>query len=1244
MAIFHLHAQILGKANGNSAVAAAAYRHTAKMENIRTGQAYDYSPKRGNVHSEFAGPDTAPDWALALKSLPAPEASNAFWNEVELFETRSDAQFAREMTLALPTELTREQNIALVRDFVSENFTSKGIVADWAYHEAAGNPHAHVMSALRPLTEAGFGPKNMPLLDNDGVQVVTKSGSGKYRPFAGGPELIPALRSSWAEVQNAHLARNGFDIAVDHRSYKDQGIELDATMHRGPTADGMDRRGAASDRIVENDAIETIRRRQIMEDPATVLRLITAQKAVFDERDVAKVVHRYTSTPEDFQALYLRVGALDEQVMIATPVIDPFTDKVLERAKYTTRDVLETERKLISDTRSLSVSTGFAVTREMAGERLVAVEKANGFLFDPEQRIVIDTLTDDRAIAVMVGYAGAGKSTVMGAVRAIYEGEGRSVYGAALAGKATVGLQESAGIESRTLASWEASWKADLRRLQRGDVMVIDEAGMVSSAQMQRFVEAVNLAGAKLIVLGDARQLQPIEYGAAFRAMADKVGYSVLGGIRRQRHDYMRDASLAFGAGRYDEALQAYIQNGHVHLEDGTSAARTSMVTAWFSDWSAGADVLMLAHRNKDVFALNELARSTIKRAGGLENEFEFKATRGSRNIAVGERIVFLEKSRDLGVQNGTFATVMSIDKGVVSAETNEGHSVRFHQSEYANIDYGYAATIHKTQGATVDRAFVYGGPTLDAQLAYVALTRHRDDAQVFASATDFSGMDDFVAKLSRERLQSTTLAHEHTEDYQESVRDFAERRGVGTEETLGEWWRAKLDSMRSVLNSVVARFDRLRTIVHGRDIAATPEPAARFAERRAQDTSSSTQHRQSAFALPVLTVGVNQALSRLDTRREHVALFDTDRARKSWFTAVSFELKNGSAAGDLLSFNRAIGRIIPGPAILSIGPDPENARAALQMLSLPEDVREFFLDNWKIVYSGQLADADQTRLDAAQAVLSHAKSVGVIDDYERNRAQFLRPEQPFIAPVADWARSVDEEVADRLGASEPLVRARLDIGRLAERVWKEPAPIVSSLIDDLRLQPGLFEVRLREILDEPQAFGALLGGRSLLGRNDPARAAALQSARPLVSELGYLRDRVHLLRQSFRADEIEFRTQMRIPVEGLSPAARLLIERVGDSTSLKDLRTADDKLALAEVRQFVAVVRSRLGQSDGDGLRQDRVDRIRSVSDVKEFAVVLQTYAGARRALSAIDNGEHAASVERAIDRAQEQTRGLEI
>lgn len=1215
MAIFHLHAQIMGKASGQSAVAASAYRHCAKMENLRTAQAYDYTAKRGNVHSEISIPKDAPIWAKTLASLDHHKASEIFWNRVESFENRSDAQFAREMTLALPVELTREENIALVRDFVAENFTAKGIVSDWAYHDIKGNPHAHVMTALRPLSEDGFGPKNTVLLDDDGKPVITKSGKAKYRQFAGGPELIPSLRSSWAQHQNLHLAQNGHDVQVDHRSYKDQGIELEATMHRGPTADGMDKRGAPSDRIEVNETIEVKRRDQIMADPSLVLKIITAQKAVFDERDVAKVVHRYTDNHADFQALFLRVGVLEDQVQIAPPLFDPITDKMIERAKYTTREVLETERALIFDTRSLGKSGGFAADEKTVSHAMREVQKSNGFAFDPEQSNVVRELVGDAAIAVMVGYAGAGKSTVMGAVRHIYEGEGRRVVGGALAGKAAVGLRDSAGIESRTLASWEASWKAGLRNLSKGDVFVLDEAGMVSSSQMQRFVEHVKLSGAKLIVLGDARQLQPIEYGAAFRAMSDNVGYSVLSGVRRQRDDFMREASVAFGSGRYQEGLQAYIDRGHVHIEADLSAARSKIIQAWFGDWSAGADVLMLAHRNKDVYALNEEARAAIKANGGLLDEVSFKAVRGERKIAVGERIVFLEKSRDLGVENGTFATVLSLGKGVIEAEIGDGKRVRFSDYEYANIDYGYTATIHKTQGATVDKAYVLGSNTLDAQLAYVALTRHRDDVQVYVSAGDFRNHEALVSALSRERLQSTTLALEQTDDYRQSVREFAERRGIPTVETLAEWWSCKVETLRGYFEKVVARFEAFSTQF------GQAQPAAYSAKAVASVLSPAVESVVAAPAqlqFPEMTVGVQQSLNRLDTRRDHAELVNTDRARKSWFTAISFELTAGSSSKDLRAFNDQIREIVPRMEILRIGPDRDLASEDGVVLKLPSEIRERVLEQWPLIFSGQKAEFDQMQIEVAQAVLADAKERGIEQDYERSVAMFRKPDFNLVDPVVDWSQSIEDVVVMRIKADPSFISATGALTKVAKSIWKNPETVVARIAEVLGGGREALASRLRQVVETPGSLGELAGSRSLLGRNDAARDAALSLVRSVAAAADDLGTVYRNLYTSIRSDETAFRDAMKEAIPALSPAAAAFGKRIVSSSD-KDIgqlvRNADDHRALAELRELVHEFRNRFGSRHGDELDTDKLERAGSVLDKQSLQTAVAVYREAHAA-----------------------------
>ncbi|WP_425294898.1 AAA family ATPase [Neomesorhizobium albiziae] len=173
--------------------------------------------------------------------------------------------------------------------------------------------------------------------------------------------------------------------------------------------------------------------------------------------------------------------------------------------------------------------------------RAIRMDRASGFVvgtkirdtvfarhesLSPEQKTAIEHVTSGEKISAIVGRAGAGKATMMKAAREAWESAGYRVLGAALAGKAAEGLEKEAGIVSRTLASWELAWKNGRELLDARTVLVIDEAGMVASKQMAQFVEAVSRAGAKLVLVGDPDQLQPIEAGAAFRAIVERIGHA----------------------------------------------------------------------------------------------------------------------------------------------------------------------------------------------------------------------------------------------------------------------------------------------------------------------------------------------------------------------------------------------------------------------------------------------------------------------------------------------------------------------------------------------------------------------------------------------------------------------------------------------------------------------------------------------------------------------------------------------
>ncbi|AQS65456.1 MULTISPECIES: Ti-type conjugative transfer relaxase TraA [Rhizobium/Agrobacterium group] len=787
MAVPHFSVSVVARGSGRSAVLSAAYRHCAKMEYEREARTIDYTRKLGLLHEEFVIPADSPEWVrsmIADRSVAG--ASEAFWNKVEAFEKRSDAQLAKDVTIALPLELTSEQNIALMRDFVERHITAKGMVADWVYHDAPGNPHVHLMTTLRPLTEDGFGSKKVAVLGRDGKPIRNDAGKIVYDLWAGSTEDFNAFRDGWFACQNKHLALAGLDIRIDGRSFEKQGIDLEPTIHLGVGAKAIERKAEQSDgkqetappkleRIELQEARRSENARRIQRRPEIVLELITREKSVFDERDVAKVLYRYIDDARLFQSLMVRILQSPEALRLERERMNLATG-VRELAKYTTREMIRLEAEMANRAIWLSARASHGVR-----EAVLQATFARHSRLSDEQRTAIEHVAGGERIAAVIGRAGAGKTTMMKAAREAWEAAGYRVVGIALAGKAAEGLEKEAGIPSRTLSSWELRWNQGRNQLDNKTVIVLDEAGMVSSRQMALLVETVTKAGAKLVLVGDPEQLQPIEAGAAFRAIAARIGYAELETIYRQRQQWMRDASLDLARGNIRKAVDAYTAHGRMiglRLKD---EAVESLIAAWDRDYDPSKTSLILAHLRRDVRMLNDMARAKLVERGVVAEGFAFKTEDGHRKFAPGDQIVFLKNEGSLGVKNGMLAKVLKAAPGRVVAEVGEGEhrrQVTIEQRFYNNLDHGYATTIHKSQGATVDRVKVLASLSLDRHLTYVAMTRHREDLAVYYGSRSFAKSGGLIPILSRRNAKETTLDYEQASFYRQALR-FAEARGL---------------------------------------------------------------------------------------------------------------------------------------------------------------------------------------------------------------------------------------------------------------------------------------------------------------------------------------------------------------------------------------------------------------------------------------------------------------------------------
>jgi Ti-type conjugative transfer relaxase TraA len=722
MAIYHFSAKVISRANGSSALASAAYRSASRLYDQRLDRGHDFTNKSGVIHSEVMTPEGAPEEFRERESL---------WNEVEAAEKRKDAQLAREVEFAIPRELTKEQGIELARDFVQTEFVDRGMIADLNLHWDIGadgqyKPHAHVMLTMRSADENGFGAK---------VREWNRT------------EQLEHWREAWATHVNERLAELGIEARIDHRSLEAQGIELEPQHKIGPAAARMAGEGLDADRLEEHREIARENGARIIADPNIALDAITRNQATFTRRDLAMFVHRHSDGLEQFNAVMGAVEGSRELVRLGLDGRDEerFTSRemiVVEERMHRAAEIMaERERHLVREDHAKRAL-------ELAAERCLALSR--------EQRSAFAHVTEGRALGIVVGYAGSGKSALLGVAREAWEQSGYQVRGVALSGIAAENLESGSGIASRTIASMEHQWAKGRELLSEKDVLVIDEAGMVGSRQLERVLSEAERQGAKAVLVGDAEQLQAIEAGAAFRSLAERHPHVEIQEIRRQQEAWQREATRQLGTGRTAEALDAYREHDMVRQAQTRDEARQHLVDGWDRDHhtAPGKTSIILTHTNEEVAAINGLARVKLRDGQELGSDVGVRVERGDRFFAAGDRVMFLKNDRELEVKNGSLGVVEFVTARDMTVRLDTGRSVAFDLKDYAHLDHGYAATVHKAQGVTVDRVHVLATPGLDRHAAYVALSRHRENVQLHYGRDDFADHARLAHVLSRERAK----------------------------------------------------------------------------------------------------------------------------------------------------------------------------------------------------------------------------------------------------------------------------------------------------------------------------------------------------------------------------------------------------------------------------------------------------------------------------------------------------------
>jgi Ti-type conjugative transfer relaxase TraA len=759
VAIYSLHVKAVSRSTGRSVVAAAAYRAAENIVDDRLGVVWDFTAKRGVLHSEIITPVGAPEWARDRAEL---------WNAAERAEDkstrRSSATTGRDIILALPHELNDSQRLDAVRQFAAALVERYGVAVDFAIHAPdrhsdERNFHAHLLMTTRRIGPDGFGAKTRELDD-----------------YTTGPREIEAIRATWERIGNLALEKAGVDIRIDCRSFEGQGVDREATVHLGPIASGMERNGEATDlgdrnrtaqaRNAERERIDSNRatvsaeiidlaaeRETRAEDrelraairthnPGKILETLTARRSTFTRGDLNRVLAKVVDDPKER-------GALTQEILASPEVVGLKDSAAGPVARYTSRTVLADEERVIADAAALAGRRDYGIERGRGD----GIPRGHQHL-NEEQRSAVRHATGQAGLALIAGEAGTGKTATLAAVRDAYGAAGYRIIGMGWTNTVVDDLRRDGFRNAATIAS-------ELRRLETGasqwdhrTVLIVDEAAMISTRHLAFLTAQARRAGAKLVLAGDDRQLASVERGGLFGALKERHGAAELHEVVRVSDAEQKRAFNLMHRGEFLPALAIYARQGSIRWHGTQDQAREALVASWATANANAPDKsrFVFAVSNQDVDRLNAELRVVQRAQGRLGIDHRLETVYGQLEFATGDRVQFTATDKRRGLFNGAAGTVQAIEGARVMVQL-DGRTERILEvdtDEFKNLRHGYAGTIYKGQGRTLDQTFLYHSPNWRAASSYVGLTRHRDRAELFVATETARDLGQLARQMAR--------------------------------------------------------------------------------------------------------------------------------------------------------------------------------------------------------------------------------------------------------------------------------------------------------------------------------------------------------------------------------------------------------------------------------------------------------------------------------------------------------------
>lgn len=745
-----------GRRRPESAVGAAAYLGRRRMTSLATGKTYDcrcrQTVKKGSTRRTGGGDRSKPLYRAVMLPKGADgkfRVSGVLWSAAESAELvfdrqskswrfRRGAELARRLILALPKEITLKENVRLLRRFVKRHITGKGVAAEVAIHPPddprTGNIHAHILITSRRIYGDRFA--------DDRATDLAPGFAGKKKHTGGFLVETSRWPERWTEEQNRFFADFGIPLKVDP-------ISLVPRLHEGPARRNPESNKAALNReLADQDA-------RILRDPPQLLQRVSERTAVFDIGYLRRLLAKAGITGMEARRIIQETLLLPEIVAIDPPVQSGAPGKKgrgdrMAARRFTTRPILEQERRIRENIRKLCrmprrvPADVFVVAEEMIRERTL----------DEEQAAAVRRCLESDGVAQTQGRAGAGKTHAFTVVAQAMSRCHFDVVGLAPTNVAAGIMRREGYADAMTLHKFLGLVEKGKRKLTSRHVLTVDEAAMIDMDIYDRLTTVAAKAGCFLFLIGDDRQLQPVGRGGAYSMIRRELGAAELKNVRRQRTEWMREASRKLSEWDIGPAIRAYDEHGHVTWASSQTSAKRQLVEDWREAMAANPaqHPFVYAGTRAAVAELNTRLQAVRPMPTSLSAAFPFKTDTGEIKVRVGERLQFSVNDGEKGLYNGVLATVTRIDDQGIHVQCDDGTETWFDPHSFTGWGLGYAGTCYRGQGRTQDQVFLYYDHPFvwNANTTYVGLTRHRDRVQLYVPRDLAPDRETLVRQMSR--------------------------------------------------------------------------------------------------------------------------------------------------------------------------------------------------------------------------------------------------------------------------------------------------------------------------------------------------------------------------------------------------------------------------------------------------------------------------------------------------------------